>query len=105
MLYLTIITVNVLSIFFQIYNIEGVENKHSLFLPLDLRTLMCPLADRKHITILFLQLTQLTSENTSLTPVNANFMRMETKIFINKLATNLYICRKCDIVHNNIWSV
>ena len=35
MLYLTIITVNVLSIFFQIYHIEGVENKHSLFLPLD----------------------------------------------------------------------
>ena len=35
MLYLTIITVNVLSLFFQIYNIEGVENKHSLFLPLD----------------------------------------------------------------------
>ena len=35
MLYLTIITVNVLSIFFQICNIEGVENKHSLCLPLD----------------------------------------------------------------------
>ena len=35
MLYLTIITVNVLSLFFQIYNIECVENKHSLFLPLD----------------------------------------------------------------------
>ena len=29
MLYLTIITVNVLSVFFQIYKIEGVENKHS----------------------------------------------------------------------------
>ena len=26
---------NVVSIFFQIYNKEGVENKHSLFLPLD----------------------------------------------------------------------
>ena len=36
MLYLTIITVNVLSLFFQNYNIEGVENKHLLFLPLDL---------------------------------------------------------------------
>ena len=36
MLYLTIITVNVLSFFFQIYHIEGVENKDSLFLPLDL---------------------------------------------------------------------
>ena len=36
MLYLTIIVVNVLSIFFQIYNIEGVENKQSLLLSLDL---------------------------------------------------------------------
>ena len=35
MLYLAIITVNVLSIFFQIYNKECVENKHSLFFPLD----------------------------------------------------------------------
>ena len=35
MLYLTIITVNVLSLFVQIYNIECVENKHSLVLPLD----------------------------------------------------------------------
>ena len=35
MLYPTIITVNVLSLFFQIYNIGGAENKHSLFLPLD----------------------------------------------------------------------
>ena len=34
-LYLTIIVVNVLSLFFQIYNIEGVENKPSLFLSLD----------------------------------------------------------------------
>ena len=33
MLYRTIINVNVLSIFFQIYNIEGVENKHLLFFP------------------------------------------------------------------------
>ena len=32
-LYLTIITVDVLSLFLQIYNIEGDENKHSLFLP------------------------------------------------------------------------
>ena len=31
MLYLRIIFVNVFSLFFQIYNIEGVENKHSLF--------------------------------------------------------------------------
>ena len=35
MLYLTIIAFNILSLFFQIYNIEGVENKHSLFLSLD----------------------------------------------------------------------
>ena len=35
MLYLTIIVVNVLSIFFLIYNIEGVEKNHSLFLSLD----------------------------------------------------------------------
>ena len=35
MLYLTIINVNVLSNFFQFYKIECVENKHSLFLPLD----------------------------------------------------------------------
>ena len=35
MFYLTIIVVNVLSLFFQIYNIEDVENKHSFFLSLD----------------------------------------------------------------------
>ena len=37
MLYLTKknIVVYVLSLFFHIYNIEGVENKHSLFLSLD----------------------------------------------------------------------
>ena len=35
MLYFTIIVVNVLSFLFQINNIEGVENKHSLFLSLD----------------------------------------------------------------------
>ena len=29
------IIVNVLSLFFQIYNIEGFENKRSLFLSLD----------------------------------------------------------------------
>ena len=89
MLYLTIITVNVLSIFFQIYNIEGVENKHSLVLPLDLRTLMWHLTEMKHITIYYLHLTQLTSQNTSLTTVNADFKRMEITIFINKLTTNL----------------
>ena len=35
MLRLTIIVVNVLSLFFQMYNIERVENKHLLFLSLD----------------------------------------------------------------------
>ena len=35
MLYQTIITVNVLSLFFKIYNIECVESKDSLFFPLD----------------------------------------------------------------------
>ena len=35
MLYLTIIIVNVLRLFFQIYKKEGVEYKHSLFLSLD----------------------------------------------------------------------
>ena len=44
-------------------------------------------------------------KNTSLTTVNANFKRMEIAIFINKLTTNLYVNRKCDIVHNNIGSV
>ena len=35
MLDLTIITSNVLSLFFQIYKIKGVENKHAFILPLD----------------------------------------------------------------------
>ena len=35
MLYLAITLVNVLSLFFQIYNIEGVENKYSLVWILD----------------------------------------------------------------------
>ena len=34
MWYLIIITVNVLRLFFQNYDMEGVENKHSLCLPL-----------------------------------------------------------------------
>ena len=37
--------------------------------------------------------TQLTSQNTSLTTVNANFRIMEITKFINKMATNLYIYR------------
>ena len=62
--------------------------------------------EMKHNTIHFLHFTQLTSRNTSLIIVNANFKRMEIKKKnINKLTTNLYIYRKCDIVHNNNGSV
>ena len=66
---------------------------------------MFHLTEMKHNTIHFLHFTQLTSRNTSLTRVNANFKRIEITRFINKLTTNLYIYRKCDIVHNNIGSV
>ena len=78
MLYLIIITVNVLSLFFQVYNIESVENKHSFFaFRFALRTFMCHLTEMKHDTIHFLRFTQLTSQNTSLSRVNANFKRMK----------------------------
>ena len=63
---------------------------------------MCHLTEMKHATIHFLHFTQLKPQNTSLTTVNANFKRMEIAQFINKLTTNLYIYRKCDIEHNNI---
>ena len=64
---------------------------------------MCHLTEMKHDTIhFFLHLTQLTSQKTSLTTVNANFKRIEITKFINKLTTILYIYRNCDIVHNNI---
>ena len=100
MLYLTIITANVLSLF-QIYNIEGVENKHSFFaFRFALKTLMCHLTEMKHNAIHFLHFTQLISQNTSLSRVNANFKRMEITKYKNRLITNLYIYRKCDIVHN-----
>ena len=66
---------------------------------------MCHLTEMKNITIHFLHFTQLTSQNTSLTTVNANFKRMEIAKFKNKLTTNRYIYRKCVIVHNNIGSV
>ena len=66
---------------------------------------MCHLTEMKHNTIHVLHFRQLTSQNTPLTTVNANFKRMELTKFINKLTTNLYIYRKCDIVHNNIGSV
>ena len=67
-----------------------------------LRTLMGHSTEMKHNTIHFLHFTQLTSRNTSLTRVNANFKRMEITKCINRLTTNLYIYRKCDIVHNSI---
>ena len=51
---------------------------------------MCHLTEMKHTTIHFLHFTQLTSQNTSLTTVNANFKIMEITKFINKLTTNLY---------------
>ena len=57
---------------------------------------MCHLTEMKHNTITFLHFTQLTSQNRSLTTVNANFKRMETTKFINKLTTHLYIYR-CDM--------
>ena len=63
---------------------------------------MCHLTEMKHNTIHFLHFTKLTSRNTPLTAVNANFKRMEIINIINKLTTNLYIYRKCDIVHNKI---
>ena len=66
---------------------------------------MCHLPKMKHNTIHFLHFTQLTSQNTSLTTVNANFKKIEITNFTNKLTTNLYIYRKDDIVHNNIGSV
>ena len=74
-------------------------------LRLALRTSMCHLTEIKHNTIHVLHFTQLTSQNTSLTTLNANFKRIEIAKFINKLTTHLYIDRKCDIVHNNIGSV
>ena len=66
---------------------------------------MCHLTEMKHNTINFLHFTQLTSQNRSLTTDNANFKRMETTKFINKLTTHLYIYRKCNIVLNNMGSV
>ena len=66
---------------------------------------MCHFTEMKHNTVHFSHFTQSTSQNTSLTNVNANFKRMEITKFINKLTTNLYIYRKYDIVHNSIGSV
>ena len=55
---------------------------------------MCHLTKMKSNTIHFLNFTQLTSQNTSLTTVNANFKRMEIKKIIDKLTTDLFIYRK-----------
>ena len=66
---------------------------------------MCHLTEMKHNTIHFLHFIQLTSRNTSLTRVNANLKRKEITKFINKLTINLFIYRKCDIVHYKIGSV
>ena len=53
---------------------------------------MCHLTEMKHNTIHFLHFTQLASQNTSLTRVNANFKRMEITKFINKLTqTSIFI--------------
>ena len=86
MLYLLIITVNVFSLFLQIYIIQYVENKHSFLFAFTfaLRTLMCHLTEMKHNTIHFLHFTQLASRITSLTTVNANFKRMEIYNKIHK---------------------
>ena len=54
---------------------------------------MCHLTKMKQTTLHILHFTHLTSQNTSLTTVNANFKRMELTKFINKLTTNLYIYR------------
>ena len=52
MLYLKIIVDN--SLFFQIYNIESVENKHSFFVfRFALKTLLCHVTEMKHTTIHF----------------------------------------------------
>ena len=66
---------------------------------------MCHLTEMKHTTIHFLHLIPLTSQNSSLTTVNANFKIIKITKFINKLTTNLCIYRKCNIVHYNIGSV
>ena len=72
MLYLTIITVNVLSLFFQIYSKDVLKISILCFaFRFALRTLMCHLTEMRHNTIHFVHFTQLTSQNTSLTAVNA----------------------------------
>ena len=80
MLYLTINKVLKISIHYFVFRFT-------------FRTLMRHLTEMNHTTIHVLNFTQLTSQNTSLTTVNANFKRMEITNFINKLTTNLYIHR------------
>ena len=48
---------------------------------------MCHVIEMNHTIIHFLHFTQLTSQKTSLTTVNANFRIMEITKFINKMAT------------------
>ena len=66
---------------------------------------MCHLTEMKHNIIHFLHFTQMTSQNTSLTTVNANFKMKEITKFIYKLTTRFHFYRKYDIVHNNIGPV
>ena len=66
---------------------------------------MCHLTEMKHTTIHLLHFTQLTSQNISLTTVNANFKRMEIANFINKLTTSLYIYRNVLLYIKIIGSV
>ena len=78
MLYLTMIAANVLSLFFQIYKIKVLKiSIHFFAYSFALGTLMCHSTAMKHNTIHFLHFTKLTSRNTPLTRVNANFKRME----------------------------
>ena len=52
---------------------------------------MCHLTEMKHNTIHVLHLTKLTTQNTSLTTVNAYLKRMELTKLIKHLTTNLCI--------------
>ena len=66
---------------------------------------MCHLTEMKHNTIQFFSFHTIDITNTSLNNVNDTFKIMDITTFKNKLTTHLYICRKCDIVHNTMGSV
>ena len=68
-----------------------------------LMTLMCHLNEMKLNTVQFF-FSFHTTEITKyiLNTVNAKFKIMEITKFINKSTTNLYIYRKCDIVHKTL---